>query len=907
MAGRVTQQTIESVVAPNTQKARLTQEVIETLVAPSTVKARVTQQVIETVVAAIVPPTTFAATITSTSTVSVVLQAPPPVAIVMSITGQSSAAVIMNGTYLAFVVGSQITVSVKLTVEVQLKPLITATSTMSVGTILINRYFGMDVVATSSVSVFLTIDRFLFPVIEGLSLVSIHLTGGAETQYIPVTIAAQSSCSIRLSLEVHAAMAWSGESAMFVRATVPEVQLAQMSWRGDGHLSILAGFTPTGSTAEQALHVAESDGGTWTATFNTQTTGALAHNITAAALQTALESLSSIGSGNVVVTGGPGGSTPFVVRFVGSLLEIPVGLITVDSSGLTGPAGLNPHVGVISLSPGYSAADDYGTVDDIAIKVQTDYQTWQYQGIQIGLKITESDIGGDEEASWSVEMTPPYSVPRINSKVLISDLRGGFWAGQLEQPKYHIMAGYMKVDFTAHGWWTVSHDFPYSQRRVFPVNVYTGDIFKAARDELTQGKIAITTDFMTGGRTVTEQFADPEQTNLFHGTPDLYGNYFADIMDHYASLGNSDDSQLAYGVRLPLLLGYMPEDPILYVEPEATVPSYTVHLADGATVDFEMDSAEIVNRYYVPWKIPDDFYGREGLASVDHPTSAFETGRLRAQITSQVFPGVADAVAYGTMLSGIHGKYQSAGASIHIPGGVPVFTALGHVFPHWRIRPNHLFDVPDLPDPSEGVPSPDLRATHFSWDQMSDDVSITTGRLGDLKRVFRQLVNSPNQLESQPNEPTDRSIRPAPDSTLPGRPWQGNDARDFNPTLPQPAVVPAENTAVGARTVTLHFVVPADDPPMPCQVDFDCILRGVTLYPPIGQTGSARIVVGHSTFLAYGSISNLAALEISGAIPARDMTIKQQFLAGDAAYVAFPSPVVGYTHVIVALTCERSW
>lgn len=65
----------------------------------------------------------------------------------------------------------------------------------------------------------------------------------------------------------------------------------------------------------------DGGGGTFTVTFNGQTTGALAYNITAAALKTALEALSTVGSGNTLVTGGPGspgGATPYVITFIGA-------------------------------------------------------------------------------------------------------------------------------------------------------------------------------------------------------------------------------------------------------------------------------------------------------------------------------------------------------------------------------------------------------------------------------------------------------------------------------------------------------------------------------------------------------------------------------------------------------------
>jgi hypothetical protein len=69
------------------------------------------------------------------------------------------------------------------------------------------------------------------------------------------------------------------------------------------------------------------------------TTSPLAFNATAAQVQSALEGLSTIGTGNVTVTGGPGdagGTTPYVVTFTGGLAGVDIMQITADGSALTG-------------------------------------------------------------------------------------------------------------------------------------------------------------------------------------------------------------------------------------------------------------------------------------------------------------------------------------------------------------------------------------------------------------------------------------------------------------------------------------------------------------------------------------------------------------------------------------------
>jgi hypothetical protein len=74
--------------------------------------------------------------------------------------------------------------------------------------------------------------------------------------------------------------------------------------------------------------------GTWTFTFDGQTTGALAYAISTTDLQTALLALSSIGTGNVIVTGTAGDF--YDVEFTGSLKLTDVGAITTADGFDTG-------------------------------------------------------------------------------------------------------------------------------------------------------------------------------------------------------------------------------------------------------------------------------------------------------------------------------------------------------------------------------------------------------------------------------------------------------------------------------------------------------------------------------------------------------------------------------------------
>lgn len=75
--------------------------------------------------------------------------------------------------------------------------------------------------------------------------------------------------------------------------------------------------------------------GNFTLTYGGQTTGNIAYNAAASAVQTALEGLSSIGSGNVSVSGNNGG--PYTIRMIGALGGA-TGSFTANFTGLATPA-----------------------------------------------------------------------------------------------------------------------------------------------------------------------------------------------------------------------------------------------------------------------------------------------------------------------------------------------------------------------------------------------------------------------------------------------------------------------------------------------------------------------------------------------------------------------------------------
>lgn len=88
----------------------------------------------------------------------------------------------------------------------------------------------------------------------------------------------------------------------------------------------------------QSLTV-DASGGTYTITFNGETTGNIAYNANAATVQNAMEALDHVGVGDVIVTGGvgaSGGGTPYVFTWDIALGNVPTP--TTGTGNLSGGA-----------------------------------------------------------------------------------------------------------------------------------------------------------------------------------------------------------------------------------------------------------------------------------------------------------------------------------------------------------------------------------------------------------------------------------------------------------------------------------------------------------------------------------------------------------------------------------------
>jgi len=121
---------------------------------------------------------------------------------------------------------------------------------------------------------------------------------------------------------------------------------------GGGQTSATRHFTVAVPANEiQGVEVSNATSGTFTLTFNGQTTAPIAFNATAAQLQAALEALSNIGSGNVSAAGGDVDAARVDITFIGTYAGVDVPSLTADATALT---GTTPTVAISLIQQGGS-------------------------------------------------------------------------------------------------------------------------------------------------------------------------------------------------------------------------------------------------------------------------------------------------------------------------------------------------------------------------------------------------------------------------------------------------------------------------------------------------------------------------------------------------------------------------
>lgn len=181
-----------------------------------------------------------------------------------------------------------------------------------------------------------------------------------------------------------------------------------------------AAFTPFIAIGECGY----PSGGTAVWTFNGDSTSALAWNISPAALQTALQALGSIGSGNATVAGVAG--KYYTVTFTGTLGSLPQPEITVNFDGLipastveistlvegsASPATNEVQLATLALNP-LTFADDWTAITN----------GWTGQLSTRTLEVIEAFVtaGGELEETFQITVADPVGVRSTYLKVAAS-------------------------------------------------------------------------------------------------------------------------------------------------------------------------------------------------------------------------------------------------------------------------------------------------------------------------------------------------------------------------------------------------------------------------------------------------------------------------------------------------------
>jgi hypothetical protein len=145
-------------------------------------------------------------------------------------------------------------------------------------------------------------------------------------------------------------------ATLVLEASAAQAVSELANWNADTKRLVRLEFVGPANEVEVGANEAQTvtitgtpTGGTFTLTAFGATTSAIAYNAASAAVQAALEALTTIGVGNVAVTGGPGPGTPYVATFQGDLAARDLPQMTATGS-FTG--GATPAVAVTTTTPG---------------------------------------------------------------------------------------------------------------------------------------------------------------------------------------------------------------------------------------------------------------------------------------------------------------------------------------------------------------------------------------------------------------------------------------------------------------------------------------------------------------------------------------------------------------------------
>lgn len=168
------------------------------------------------------------------------------------------------------------------------------------------------------------------------------------------------------------------------------------------------GCTWAGAGFGQRLHdnklryikITDATGGTFTITVGANTTSGLAYNASTSAVQTAVQGLASVGSGNATVTGSAG---DYRILFTGAFLNAAIPTVSVSGASLTG-TGATATLSRMAQSPiEYTLAPIQGNQLDL-------YLADTYAGLSGASRFTqgfggEFKMAGRQEGAYFIDST----------------------------------------------------------------------------------------------------------------------------------------------------------------------------------------------------------------------------------------------------------------------------------------------------------------------------------------------------------------------------------------------------------------------------------------------------------------------------------------------------------------------
>jgi hypothetical protein len=192
------------------------------------------------------------------------------------------------------------------------------------------------------------------------------------------------------------------------------------------------GLGVTGQKANEIEQLTvNAGGGTFTISHGGETTGPIPFNASAGEVQTALEGLASIGPGNVIVIGGPGGpggGTPYKVIFVGKLAQQAITPLTTSNKSLALSPPVPPfpfaHLAtVVVLQPGGELDLHRFILSVIEQKVKAELEYAEEFGQHAGaIGRIEHNVANTPQ----VACLDPLSGPALPSKTLLEEQQQPF-------------------------------------------------------------------------------------------------------------------------------------------------------------------------------------------------------------------------------------------------------------------------------------------------------------------------------------------------------------------------------------------------------------------------------------------------------------------------------------------------